>query len=261
MQKLLLIPALVLFRALSAEAQPDGDQPDYGTGRSAQQPDYFSLGVAAGAGTPEFIDSGFQLNPFPFIGFKWGSLYSDQAGLGYQLYADGKFRLSAIARFAVQDLNRNNVDALDDMESLNLPLYTGISADLPIGAYILTTSIQKEIGIASGGWRAIGQFGRTFPVNRQFLITPSVSVEWNDRTGTNYLYGVSFADALVTRPAYRAGSSFKTSGSFTGIYRISSKLTLIGSTGVTWHSDEIVNSPIVDKRTIFSTFLALGYNF
>ena len=261
MRKLLLVPVLVSIFSLSANGQPNNASGEPRSGRPSGQPDYFSLGVAAGAGTPEFIDSGFQLNPFPFVGFKSGRFYSDQAGLGYQLYADGGFRVSAIARFAVQDLNRNNVDALDDMESLNLPLYTGISVDLPIDTFTLTTSIRKEIGIASGGWRATGAISRSFPINRKLLLSPSVAIEWNDATSTNYIYGVSSADALPTRPEYRVGDSFKTSGSLSGIYRISPKFTLIGSAGITWHSDEIVDSPIVDNQTIFSSFIALGYNF
>ena len=260
MKKLVIAITLALASIPVAAQAPDsaGEQRN---GRPPGQPDYFSLGAAIGAGTPEFVDGGFQVNPFPFVGFKWGRLYSNQAGLGYELYSEGRLRLSAVATFAVQDLNRNNVDALDDLESLNLPLFVGASIDLPIDTVLLTGSIQKEIGIASGGWRATGALSRTYPVSRQLLLTPSISVEWNDRTGTNYLYGVSAAEASSFRSLYRAGDSFKASGSLTGIYRLSPKFTLVGSTGLTWHSDEIFDSPLVDKRLIFSTFFALAYNF
>ena len=256
---LTLISTILLSTACIA--QPSEQPASGAVSRAGGQPDFFSVGAAVGLGTPEFEGAGFQLNPFPFAAFKWGKLYSDQTGVGYQLYRKGKFRVSALARFAVQDLNRNNVDALDDMESLNLPVYAGISIDLPIDTFLLTTSIQREIGLASEGWRATASLGRPFMVNRQFFLTPSVGVEWNDARGTNYLYEVTASEARPNRPVYEASDSFKLSGSVTGLYRLNDKFTIVGSSGVTWHDDEIFNSPIVDKRAIFSTFLAIGYSF
>lgn len=262
LQKLSALIFACLIMPLAVQAQPREAGASNGqTGRPAAPPDYFSLGIAAGMGRPEFVDSNIVVNPFPFIGFRQGRFYSNQAGIGYEMYKNKGFRISALAEAGVQELNRNMVDSLDDMEGLDLPVYAGLSVDVPISRFVLTGTVQREVGLASDGWRAIGSISRPFMVNRKLFLTPSVSLQWSDDNVTNYIYGVSAEEAFANRPVYEADDSFKATGSLTGIYRLSDKFTLVGSTGLTWHNDEIVDSPIVDQRVIFSTFLAIGYNF
>ncbi len=262
LQKISVIIVACLIMPLAAQAQPrEAGSADGQGGRPAGPPDYFSLGIAAGMGRPEFVDSNIVVNPFPFIGFRQGRFFSNQAGIGYEIYKNKGFRISALAEAGVQELNRNMVDALDDMEGLDLPVYAGLSVDIPVSRFVLTGTVQREVGLASDGWRAIGSLSRPFMVNRKLILTPSVSVQWSDDNITNYIYGVSSAEALTNRSPYQADDSFKATGSLTGVYRLSEKFTLVGSTGLTWHDDEIVDSPIVDQRMIFSTFLAIGYNF
>lgn len=229
--------------------------------KPAGPPDYFSLGAAAGAGRTEFRDSEFIINAFPFIGFKQGRFFSNQAGVGFELFARDGYRLSVLTEVAFQETNRNDVDSLDDLESLDLPLYGGLSLDVPVSSFILTGTVQRELGLASEGWRAIASISRPFNLNSKVTLAPSISAQWSDDRLTNYLYGVSPSDALPDRSIYEAGNSFKATASLTAIVRLSEKFTLIGSSGLIVHDDEIVDSPIVDQRTIFSTFLAVGYNF
>lgn len=242
----------------SAGERPQGGP---GQGRPMVQPDFFSAGVAAGAGWTEFVDSDIVINPFPFVAFKQGRFYSNQAGVGFELYKNKGFRISAVTEVAFQETNRNQVDSLDDMESLDIPLYAGVSVDVPLDRFVLTGTVQRELGLASEGWRAMGSISRPIFVNRKLQLSPSFTFQWQDDRVTDYLYGVSTRDVLPTRALFEADDSFKLSGSLTGIYRLSDKFTLVGSSGLTWHNDDIVDSPIVDRRTVFSTFLAIGYNF
>lgn len=230
-------------------------------GSDAGPPDYFSLGIAAAAGRPEFQDSDFIVNAFPFLGFRQGRFYSNQAGIGFALYDKNRFRLSIGAEVGVSEINRNDVDALDDMDRLDLPIYAGVSLDVPVDGFMLAGSIQREVGLAGDGWRAIGSISRAFTINRAITLAPSVSFQWLDDRTTNYLYGVGLREIVPGRSFYKTDDSIKATASITGVFRLNDKFTLIGSSGVTRHSDEIVASPIVDRRTIFSTFLALGYNF
>lgn len=255
-----LLAGLAFTTGTQAQQQNQGGQPPQAA-RPTGQPDYFSLGIAAGLGRPEFIDSNIIVNPFPFVGFRQGRFYSNQAGVGYEIYKNKGFRISAVAEAGVQELNRNMVDSLDDLESLDLPVYAGLSVDIPVSKFVVTGTVQREIGLASDGWRAIGSISRPYMVNRKLFLTPSVSVQWSDDNITNYLYGVSADEALPTRAVYEADDSFKATTSLTGVYRLSDKFTLVGSSGLTWHDDNIVDSPIVDQRVIFSTFIAIGYNF
>ncbi len=258
--------SMVLFTSIHSAAQDDQQnsqtgRPDAQNGRPAGPPDYFSLGVAAGGSRTEFIDSEFIINPFPFVGFKQGRFYSQQAGVGYQLAANKNYRLSILAEVGVNEINRNQVDALDDLESLDLPIYAGLSLDVPVNNFVFTGTVQRELGFASEGWRAIASVSRPYNFNRKVTLVPSVSVQWSDDNVTDYIYGVSARDVTTGREFYEADDSFRATASLTGIFRLSNRFTLIGSSGVTMFDDEVYDSPIVDQRAVFSTFFALGYNF
>lgn len=254
--------ALSLIVSTATLAQPsDSSAGGRPAGGPPQRPDFFSLGAAAGAGVTEYIDSEFIVNPFPFVGFKQGRFYSNQAGVGFEIYRNKGFRFSAVTEVAFQETNRNQVDALNDLESLDIPLYAGFSVDVPLQRFVFTGTVQKEVGLASEGWRASGSISRPIFVNRKLQLSPSVTVQWLDDRVTNYLYGIAPREVSPLRARYEADSSFKVSSNLTGVYRLSDKFTLVGSAGLTWHGDEIVDSPIVENRTVFGTFLAIGYNF
>jgi len=241
-----------------AQDQPAGDQQP---GRPAGPPDFFAVGAAASSGQVEFRGGTFQINAFPFINFKKGRFYSNQAGVGYEAYKNDTYRLSVVTEVGVNEQNRNDVDALDDMQNLGLPIYGGLSLDVNVVDFVLTGTIQRELGFASEGWRAFAAISLPYNVSRKLTVSPSITVQWSDSRLTNYLYGVAANDVQPGRTAYETGDSFQGNAGVTGVYRLSNKVTLIGSGGMNWYGDSIVDSPIVDRRTALSMFLAVGYAF
>lgn len=226
-----------------------------------QPRDFFSLGVASSINDLEFSGGRLNANVFPFLSFRAGRFYSEQAGIGFELVSRSSFRAALVAEVGVDGLNRNNVDALADMENLDLPIYTGLLLEAPVGKFNITSKIQREIGLASGGWRLTGAISRPLRVTNKLSMSPSLGFEWQDSKSTNYLYGVPVENVTSLRAAYRASDSLKVNAGVSGVYRLNNKWTLIANMGATWYDGSIYNSPIVDERVTFGSFIALGYNF
>jgi outer membrane scaffolding protein for murein synthesis (MipA/OmpV family) len=257
---LALLSAVQLSVSVGTGAQdaPHNARP---SGRPSSPPDFFAVGVAASGGQVEFRGGSFQVNPFPFINFRQGRLYSNQAGVGYEVLKSDKYRLSLVTEVGVNEQNRNQVDELNDMDNLDLPIYGGASLEVNVSDFVLTGTVQRELGFASQGWRAFAGVSRPYNINRKLSLSPSITLQWSDSTLTNYLYGVQSENALRSRPVYDTGSSLQGNTALTAVYRLSSKVTLIGSTSMTLYGNSIADSPIVDRRTILSSFVAIGYAF
>lgn len=257
---LAIVAALQVSFSTFAGAQ-NAPQNDRSGSRPSGPPDFFAIGVAAAGGQLEFRGGSFQVNPFPFINFRQGRFYSNQAGIGFEAFKNETYRLSLVTEVGVNEQNRNQVDELNDMNNLDLPIYGGASLEVNVSDFVLTGTVQRELGFASGGWRAFAGISRPYSVNRKLSLSPSITVQWSDSTLSNYLYGVQAADALPTRQVYDAGTSLQGNAALTAVYRLSNKITLIGSTSLTLYGDAIVDSPIVDRRTALSSFIAIGYSF
>jgi len=258
----LLATLLATQLSVSAVANPQNTpQNDRPSGRPSSPPDFFAVGVAASGGQVEFRGGSFQVNPFPFINFRQGRFYSNQAGVGYELLKSDKYRLSLVTEVGVNEQNRNQVDELNDMDNLDLPIYGGASLEVNVSDFVLTGTVQRELGFASQGWRAFAGVSRPYNVNRKLSLSPSFTLQWSDSTLSNYLYGVQAENAQPSRAIYDAGSSLQANTAVTAVYRLSNKITLIGSTSLTLYGNSIADSPIVDRRTVLSSFVAIGYAF
>lgn len=251
-----LFASLVTASAWAQQGRPGG-----GEGERQGPPDFFGVGAAVSANTLIFKGGDFQANPFPIIAFKQGRFFSNRAGVGYALLGSRGPRLSAVVEVGVDERNRNEVAALDDMESLDVPIYGGFVFDIPAGNFVFSGTVQRELGLASEGWRAMASVARPIGVSRRVSLSPSLTVQWaNDRL-SNYLYGVPEASVTADRPFYDTGDSFNVAGGISGVFRLNNRWTLIGATNVTWFNDAVVDSPIVDERVAVGGFLALTYNF
>lgn len=262
--KVSVLLAILLATQLSVSAvanpqnTPQNERP---SGRPSSPPDFFAVGVAASGGQVEFRGGSFQVNPFPFINFRQGRLYSNQAGVGYELLKSDNYRLSLVTEVGVNEQNRNQVDELNDMDNLDLPIYGGASLEVNVSDFVLTGTVQRELGFASQGWRAFAGVSRPYNINRKLSLSPSITLQWSDSTLTNYLYEVQAENAQPSRAIYDAGSSMQGNTALTAVYRLSNKITLIGSTSLTLYGNSIADSPIVDRRTVLSSFVAIGYAF
>lgn len=106
-----------------------------------------------------------------------------------------------------------------------------------------------------------GQLSLSYPMSwsRGYLV-PKIEAVYQDSKYTEYYYGISAAEATPTRPQYSPGAAVNTEVKLVWGYELSDKWLLSGKISLEYLADEIRNSPIVDRKKIWSVNLGLAYD-
>ncbi|PCJ16809.1 MAG: hypothetical protein COA96_18230 [SAR86 cluster bacterium] len=92
-------------------------------------------------------------------------------------------------------------------------------------------------------------------------INPAVGVHWLSDNKVNHRYGVSLAEANVSRAAYEAGSAFNVSVGIRARYELTDHWDVNLQTGINFLDSSISNSSIVDDDNAYHTAISFNYNF
>jgi len=86
-------------------------------------------------------------------------------------------------------------------------------------------------------------------------------MRWQSQKLVDYYYGVEIDEALPNRPAYEPSDAWSFRFGLDLQYRLSARSYLTFNLAQDQLSDEVLDSPIVDDRYIFSAFLSYRYEF
>ncbi|RCV90058.1 MipA/OmpV family protein [Billgrantia montanilacus] len=102
---------------------------------------------------------------------------------------------------------------------------------------------------------------RTWRVGNHFLLTPHVGASWQDDKTVDYYFGVRDSEARIDRPVYSGESAINIEAGVRGVYMFDKHHSMLMGVEVTSLSDEIKDSPLVDRSTTNSVFLGYIYRF
>jgi outer membrane protein len=226
----------------------------------------YSFGVALTVSQSPYSGSENSTFGYPFLTSFRDSAFTDDwllirdGNLGFRWISEGGWELGAVGR--VQTLGTGTSDspkliALDDREwTLELaPMIGWRGWPVQINLMVYTEVLGRHDGLISEL-----EFSLPREWDRGFFV-PTFELIHRDADYTNYYFGVSPAESLPTRPEYQAGESLSTSLGFRWGYAITNKWLLSGSFGYEFLDDEISNSPIVDKDSLWSVNVGIAYNY
>lgn len=90
---------------------------------------------------------------------------------------------------------------------------------------------------------------------------PSWTVARRSANLNNYYYGVRPGEAAPGRPAYKPGSGTDWTTALYGYYELSRRWRLLGGVGVTYLSDGVRASPLVEDRPQVGALVGAAYDF
>jgi len=123
----------------------------------------------------------------------------------------------------------------------------------------LEAKAYKEISGRHGGW--IGEFKLEYPLKRSWgYIVPAIKASRLDETYSNHYFQVTPQESDPNRPVYIPGATTKLAAEVVWGYQISDKWLLSGKFAYEVLGDEIADSPIVDKDSLWSAGVGLAYN-
>lgn len=257
----LRFPALVIVAASTAAAGTTHAQTPAQTQAQAQSQnqDHIVLGVGIAA-TPAYQGSDdTRIIAIPAIDIREGWFFANlRNGIGVIPISTEHFEIGASAVF-VQGYRRKDVpDGIDKLsDGVGARLFTNIRA----GGFVATLGAVKIVSGGTRGTVADASISYPIKISSRFTITPSVGTSWTDRKYNNRYFGVTPAEALASGlPQFGMGAGFKDiSGMLTASYRITDRITLSATGGVTSMIGDAKDSPLVEKKTQPSGILTLTY--
>jgi outer membrane protein len=225
----------------------------------ARDQDHIVLGVGAAA-TPAYQGSGdLRVIPLPAIDIQEGWFFANlRNGVGIAPINTDTFTIGASAVF-VQGYRRKDVpEGIDRLkDGIGARLFTNVRA----GGFVATLGATKIVSGGTKGLVADASLSYPIAVSSRFTLTPTIGTTWADRKYNDRYFGITPAESVSSGLApFTTGSGFKdVSGLLTASYRLTDRITLSATGGVTSLIGDLKDSPLVEKKTQPSGILTLTY--
>jgi outer membrane protein len=242
LRRSVVLTALVGVAAWASPAQAQSQN-------LAQNDDRIVLGAGVSA-TPAYQGSkDTRIIPLPAIDIKQGWFFANlRNGIGVAPISTDNVDIGASVVF-VQGYRQKDVptgiDRLKD--GVGVRLFTNIRA----GGFVATLGAVKTVSGGTKGLVADASLSYPIKVSSSFTLTPTVGTTWANGKYNNRYFGVTSAESAASGLAqFTTGSGFKdVSGTLTASYRLSERITLSATGGVTSLVGKVKNSPLVEKKT------------
>jgi outer membrane protein len=256
--KLRAILPIVVTAALHSNANAQSPVQTQAQARSQNQ-DHVVLGAGVVVAPTYQGSSNTRVLPIPAIDIRqdWFTA-SLRNGVGIVPFAGQNFEMGVSAVF-VQGYRQKDVPR--GIDKLKGALGARIFANARAAGFVATAGVVKVATGAQKGVLADVTLSYPVPVSSRFTLAPSISATWASRKYNDGYFGISEPEALASGLSrFSARSGFKDSSTMlTATYRLSDRLTLSATGGVTALIGDAKNSPLVDNPTQVSGVLAITY--
>jgi outer membrane protein len=225
----------------------------------SQNQDHVVLGVGVAA-TPAYQGSDdTRIIPIPAIDIRKGWFFANlRNGIGVIPITSEHFEVGASAVF-VQGYRRK--DMPEGIDKLSDGVGARIFTNIKVGGFVATLGAVK---ILSGGTKGIvADANLSYPVaiSSRFMLTPSIGTTWANRKYNDRYFGVTPAESLASGlPQFGMGAGFKdVSGMLTASYRLTDRIIMSATGGVTSMIGDAKDSPLIQRKTQPLAILTLNY--
>jgi len=226
----------------------------------AEESGKFSVGLAYINGSSIYSNTKASRTIMPSLSYETDKININvQNGFTYKIIRDQstKFNVSLAPNFKPYNSNDSN-DLIgmernmyvDGLVSVSRELSRGLSAKLGVGT---------ELTGRFNGSTANMSLSQFIPINSVPFIL-SLGSRWYDQKRANYLYGVYSTEATGLRANYELNSVFIPYISINTFYRFSKNSRFFAGLNANFLPNDIVDSPIVNKRNKMSVIMGLTYN-
>lgn len=222
-----------------------------------------TLGAGVGIVEHPYKQYDHDLYPVPVINYEGDNFWFRDLGGGYYLWNDGTDQLSVMGYwspmyFKPGDSDNSQLRKLDKRKST---VMAGVSWMHHTQYGSLRTALSGDILDNSNGvvWDTAWVYRYT---NGGLTLTPGIGVEWNSENQNQYYYGVSHHEAAKSGlRSYDPSNSWNPYLELTANYRFANSWSVYGTARYTRLSDEITDSPMVDKSWTGLLSTGVTYTF
>ena len=186
----------------------------------------------------------------PVVEFK---AYSVDLGGGQRL------DLRVIGKYDFSGYEASDAPILNGMHERKSGFWAGGKMLWRGGMVDVSAELLADASGKSKGRRANLGLEKTWRIGQHFILTPRVGAAWVDKKYVDYYYGVAADEARAGRVAYVGTSGVNAELGLRGGYVVDAHHSLFLDLGVTKLSNQIKESPLVDRAT--ENRVGLGYQY
>lgn len=222
---------------------------------------------AWGAGALMFISSNpyrggdTVVRVFPALTFVGEHLFIVGPRAGLNFYRDRLLNANLVAdvKFAGEAFEEQGF--LEGMAKRRDTVMAGLDSSLrALGPFRLELSAMTDVLDRHNGQEVNLSLTRTWR-RTSWSVAPGAGVVWRSASFNDYYYGVRDEEATPVRPAYDPGASVEFFARIFGRLELSTSWSLLGSIRLELLSDDVQDSPIVDKSLVTTSFIGVNYAF
>ena len=231
-------PAPIVTSTQAREEQPDNS---------------FGIGFTASIAQRPFIAVSDQLTVLPYISYKYQNFYIESMDIGYSLFKNNaaKVDLLATPRFYEVKASFAKSGELDGIEQTNPTYLAGISAQFKTDFAVFTVQYFHDL-LESDGNEAVVTASKSFKMNDNFTLIPSLGATYQDSKLVDHFYGVQTNEVRPGRPLYEGASSVNYNVALNAIYKWTKHVELLGQIKYEVLGSGITDSPIVDENAVYA---------
>ena len=222
--------------------------------QNAQQPQGWMWGFGVAASQDVYTDFDNRIVPIPIIGYTGEKLRVYGPFVGYQLFQQDGFTLDAQLVPVFAGYEEDDSAVFTGMEDRDFSYAAGIGLNYNTGGWIYSLSTNADILGKFDGYQASARIGKQFRID-QYMIEPSIGVNYQDSNYVDYYYGVRPEEATAFRNAYNGDGALNTeiriAVSTRQFFKGMTRLEL----GATFFDDSISDSPLTDDDTSLNAML------
>lgn len=222
-----------------------------------------TLGAGVGIVEHPYKQYDHDVYPVPVINYEGDNFWFRGLGGGYYLWNDGTDQLSLTAYwsplyFKPGDSDNSQLRKLDKRKST---VMAGVSWMHHTQYGSLRTMLSGDTLDNSNGivWDTAWVYRYT---NGGLTLTPGIGVQWNSENQNQYYYGVSHHESAKSGlRSYDPNSSWNPYLELSANYRFAGSWSIYGTARYTRLSDEITDSPMIDKSWTGLLSTGVTYTF
>ena len=222
--------------------------------QNAQQPQGWMWGFGVAASQDVYTDFDNRIVPIPIIGYTGEKLRVYGPFVGYQLFQQDGFTLDAQLVPVFAGYEEDDSAVFTGMEDRDFSSAAGIGLNYNTGGWVYSLSTNADILGKFDGYQASARIGKQFRID-QYMIEPSIGVNYQDSNYVDYYYGVRPEEATAFRSAYNGDGALNTeiriAVSTRQFFKGMTRLEL----GATFFDDSISDSPLTDDDTSLNAML------
>lgn len=222
----------------------------------------YSLGLGVITSTRPYQGIGTKTLVVPMVSWQSKNFYFRGIEIGYRLIKKQHVDFFVFLSPRLMGYEKNPSSQMVGMHQRRMSADMGLKGvwHTPFSGVDVTAQITQDMLNVYQGQEmslAISYFLR----HKKFRLIPQIGVKWQSSSMTQYYYGVSWNEVNIQRNAYQPQYAMNYFADIKYHIDVFKDWTITASLALERLDDEIVDSPIVERRTVVSSMLGLMKKF